>query len=445
MRAEADALGKLNVPGKALYGIQTQRAILNFPSTQKKIIGDYPELIQGLMWCKQAAAQTNMKFGYLSSKRGRAIVRSAAEVLKKQVFGQFPVHYLHGGGGTSANMNANEVLANMAEERLGGKRGNYELVHPNDHVNLHQSTNDVYPTACHIAIILKWKALKTALEGLREALSGRGMELRGQKRVARTCLQDAQEVTFKDLLDGYGSFVKRSTSRLESAVDSLHSVNLGGSFIGRKDDVPGDYFEDIIPNLRAVTGDKRYRRARNLFDAAQNPDDMALCSAQLAILARGLIKIGQDFRLMASGPETGLGEIILASVQPGSSAVPGKVNPVIPEFLMQACFVAIGLDATCQAALCHGELDLNVWESAMVFSILDSMGLLAEAVSVFEKKCVRLFKVNAVINDRNANSFIPMLMRATHKFGYACIEQICREAAGDYDRIRKLLADRNLL
>jgi aspartate ammonia-lyase len=444
-RLESDLLGSVQVPSDALYGAQTQRAILNFPVEGHKTVGAYPSLIRGLMAVKEAAARVNRDNGFLPKEKADAIVKAARLVMRERLFDQFPIHCLHGGGGTSANMNANEVLANLAEEILGGKRGGYRLVHPNDHVNLHQSTNDVYPTACHIAIISKWPQLCDAVQRLKETLLERAHELEAEVRLSRTCLQDAVEVSFGDLLRGYVQFIDRSCQRMDAAVDDLHSVNLGGTIIGRKSDVPRAYYEQIVPALIEVVRDPRYRRAVNLFDAAQNIDDMAAVASQLDLFARVLIKMAKDFRLMGSGPEAGLGEIILPAVQAGSSIMPGKVNPVIPEFLIQVCFQVMGANRACQAALEHGELDLNVWESTAVFNILDAIELLTTALRVFESRCVQGFEVNSARNRHHVNSIVPLLTRLAHKHSYSRITAICKEAKGDLTRLRELLSQEGLL
>jgi aspartate ammonia-lyase len=250
------------------------------------------------------------------------------------------------------------------------------------------------------------------------------------------------DTSFRDLFQGYVGFLRRSTQRLERAVQRLHGVNLGGTIVGRREDVPALYFQQIIPVLQEVTSDPDYHRTENLFDAAQNPDDMVAVSAQLALLARGLIKIAKDFRLLGSGPEAGLGELLLPPVQPGSSIMPGKVNPVIPEFLMQIGFKVIGNDSTCAAGLDHGELDLNVWESSMVFAILESMELLESGTRAFAERCVQGLSVDAETNARHAETIVPLLTRLAKVHGYAEIAALCREADGDLDRLKALLAER---
>jgi aspartate ammonia-lyase len=339
-RTECDLLGEIEVPRSALYGAQTQRAIINFPLHGERTIGHYVPLVEALLLIKLAAARANGAAGFLSGDKAAAIAKAAELTLEDPPIKQFPVHRLHGGGGTSANMNANEVLANVAEELLGGKRGEYRLIHPNDHVNLHQSTNDVYPTACHIAVLRQWRATRPALEGLIQAFRHKAGALEGQPRLARTCLQDAVEITFADLLGGYAEGLARGVRRVAEAVDRLHTVNLGGTIVGRRSDVPEAYLQAIIPCLREATGDPKCEMAADLFDAAQNPDDVVAVSATLDLLARGLVKVCQDLRLLNSGPEAGLGEVKLPAAQPGSSIMPGKINPVIPEFAIQLCFQA---------------------------------------------------------------------------------------------------------
>ena len=438
-RVEHDFLGGVQVPREALYGAQTQRALDNFPLSGERSIGDYPALAEALLRIKWAAAEANRTAGYLDAEVAGAIVQAARELIGQGAFAHFPIHRLHGGGGTSANMNANEVLANRAEELLGGRRGQYRRVHPNDHVNLHQSTNDVYPTACRMAVIASWPAPAGALEGLGQVLRTQASRFRGEPRVARTCLQDAVSVTYGDLFGGYEAGLARAAGRIARDVDELHAVNLGGTIVGRPHDAPEGYRRQILASLREVSGDPAYRLAPNLFDAAQNPDGMVAVSSGLELLARVLIKIAKDLRLLSSGPEAGLGEIRLPAVQPGSSIMPGKVNPVIPEFVIQCCFQVIGNHAACSGALDHGELDLNIWESLLLFNVLDSMGLLANAAHTLAERCLEEMTVVPESNRRNAQSIIPLLTELVKARGYSAVSRVCREAGGDVEKIRQLL------
>lgn len=438
-RIEKDLLGEIRVPALALHGAQTERAIRNFPLNGVKPLSAYPELVEALMVIKQAAAAANRRNGFLDARRAQAIRRAADAILRNKRFDLFPIHSRHGGGGTSANMNANEVLANLAEERLGGRRGDYRKIHPNDHVNLHQSTNDVYPTACHLAVIARWPLLAKALTDLETDLTKQAARWKREPRLARTCLQDAVETSFGDLFGGYAGFVGRAQRRIAATVDALHAVNLGGTIVGRSIDVPPRYLRSILPELRRVTGNARLRAAPDRFDSAQNLDELVAVSSALDLLARGLIKIAQDFRLLGSGPEAGLGELRLPAVQPGSSIMPGKVNPVIPEFLMQLGFEACGCHTTCLMALDHGELDLNVWESSATCAILDAMALLANGVTAFRVSCLKGVRPDAGMNRRHVQSLIPLLTRLTHEHGYSTVSRWCREAGGEAIKIRERL------
>lgn len=438
-RTESDLLGAVEVPAHAIYGAHTQRAVGNFPTPSAKTIGDYPAMVESLVQVKLAACHANRRLGVLDDTLADVIVRACHKVLDDGLYDAFPIHYLHGGGGTSANMNANEVVANLANLELKGKLGTYNPVHPNDHVNCNQSTNDVYPTACRMSIIASYPRLDAALQQLHQTLVARADELRQYTRIARTCLQDAVDISFGDMLDGYAAFVCRTRQQCSAAVQVLYTVNIGGTIVGRSQDVTEGYRDCVLECLCAVTGDAGYQLADNFFDAAQNADDMASVSAQLAITARGLIKIAQDFRLISSGPEAGFDEIVLPAVQAGSSIMPGKVNPVIPEFLIQACFQSIGNDAACQTAFAMAELDLNIWESTMVFSILDSIRSLSTAVTVFDEKCMRGFTIDQKVNERNADSIIPLLTRLMHQHGYSKISEICKQAGNDIPTLRALL------
>lgn len=384
-RAEFDSIGSVMVPAESLYGIHTARAMANFPLGQERTIGDFPLLVKGLLRIKTAAATANHGCGYLSHESYRAIRLAADRLISNYDPRHFPVHHLHGGGGTSANMNVNEVIANLAEEILGGNRGDYKLVSLLKTVNLNQSTNDVYPTACHLALIWGCQSLCAALDRLTagfQDLESRGKQFR---RMAKTCLQDAVEVSYGDLFEGYSAVVARSIGRIQQAAAGLLFVNLGGTMVGRYEDVPADYFERILPALREETGLTELKRTPCLFDGAQNLDDMANLSSQLALFARSLIKICQDLRLLASGPQFGFREIAFPPVQEGSSFKAGKFNPVILEFVIQACFSVIGNNTACSSAVDHSELDLSVWESLVAFKGLHSMELLDIAISALTK------------------------------------------------------------
>lgn len=441
-RLEADLLGQLALPAEALYGVRTQRALDLFPLAGQRPLGGYPTLIDALLLVKQAAALANQRCGALPADKAQAIFAAAADLLAHPDPALFPVHALHGGGGIAANMNVNEVLANLGEERLGGRRGEYRQLHPNDHVNLNQSTNDVYPTAGHLAVLLQWRRLRPALEALATAFADQAHALRHMRRLARTCLQDAVEITFFDFFSGYVGGLLRGRDRLQAALDRLYAVTLGGTIVGRPADVPPAYFAAILPALREVTGEPRFERPANLFDAFQNPEDLAAVSAELDLLARSLIKQAQDLRLLSSGPEAGLGEISLPAVLPGSSIMPGKINPTIPEFVMQLAFKVQGLHTMVAAGVNHGELDLNIWEGTMLCGLLEAMELLESALTSFAEQCVRGLGVHRERNARNADTLIPWLTRLALQHGYSTVTAICKEARGDDRLLRELLAAR---
>ncbi len=415
-RLEADLLGQLALPAEALYGVRTQRALDLFPLAGQRALGGYPTLIDALLLVKQAAALANQRCGALPADKAQAIFAAAADLLAHPDPALFPVHALHGGGGIAANMNVNEVLANLGEERLGGRRGEYRQLHPNDHVNLNQSTNDVYPTAGHLAVLLQWRRLRPALEALATAFADQAHALRHMRRLARTCLQDAVEITVVEFCSG--------------------------TIVGRPADVPPAYFAAILPALREVTGEPRFERPANLFDAFQNPEDLAAVSAELDLLARSLIKQAQDLRLLSSGPEAGLGEISLPAVLPGSSIMPGKINPTIPEFVMQLAFKVQGLHTMVAAGVNHGELDLNIWEGTALCGLLEAMELLESALTSFAEQCVRGLGVHRERNARNADTLIPWLTRLALQHGYSTVTAICKEARGDDRLLRELLAAR---
>ena len=442
VRIERDSLGDVDVARSALYGAQTARAIANFPLDGQRRLGDHPEVVGGLVAVKVAAARTNAEIGALDPRVAEAIVVGSARLAEEDLGVHFPIHHLHGGGGTSANMNANEVLANLAEEHLGGQRGSYRLVDPLDHVNLNQSTNDVYPTALHIAILERRHELARALDSVSAALRSCTARFGTDVRLARTCLMDAVAVTFGDLLGGYGSAVERCAQRIDRDLDELYRVPLGGTIVGRTDAVPPGYLDRILPHLRSTTGDHHYRHPDDFFDAAQNLDDLVAVSASLAIAAGTLSKIARDLRLLASGPEGGLGELRLPAMQPGSSAMPFKVNPVIPEFVVQLCWKVGANHHLATMGHEQAELDLNVWESAVAFPILESMRLLGTAATTLAERCLAGLEPDVERNRRNADSIIPLVTELKRTHGYRDLADLVRRSGGNAEVLRGLLDER---
>jgi len=379
-------LGARAVPAHALYGIHTVRAVENL-GFSGRILANYPDYIRALATVKKAAARANRDAHVIDARRADAIERACDALLRGEHLAQFPVDMLAGGGSIAVNMNVNEVIANLASEFLGGARGTYRLVHPKLHVSASQSTADVCHTAVRMTVLGRWSGLRRALGRCVGAFRAKAVELRQVVTIARTCLQDAARVSLGELFGGHAEVIERRAGELAQSVRALARINLGGTAIGSGSGAPASYRRAVVMRLNEITGQKFTLRA-NLYDAAQNIDDLAAVSAQIAMLAETLIKIAQDVRLLASGPEGGFGEIILPPVQEGSSIFPGKINPAIPETMIQCCFQVLGCERTTRLALERGELNLNVFEGAAAANVFDSIEMMGRAVALFTERCV---------------------------------------------------------
>src|SRR5918911_269596 len=377
-RIEKDPLGELPVPASALYGVQTMRATQNFPISGLRPLRTF---VTATVWIKKAAALTHRETGRLDAKLADAIVRAADEVLDGQHLEHFVVDVYQAGAGTSHNMNVNEVLANRANELLGARRGEYKLVHPNDHVNMAQSTNDVIPTAIRLGALALLVDLTRAFTSLRDALLDKGREFDDVIKSGRTHLQDAMPIRLGQECRAYGLTIGRNLKRVEQSADYLRDLGIGGSAVGTGVNVEPEYPGLMVKHLRAITG-LELREGEDRVQLMQSMGDAAAFSAQLRTLAVDLGKIASDLRLLASGPRTGLDEIRLPAVQPGSSIMPGKVNPSIPEMVNQVCFQVMGLDTTVAIASEHGQLELNVMMPIIAFNVLLAMRILANAAKV---------------------------------------------------------------
>ena len=441
-RTEQDLIGSIKVPAGVLYGAQTQRAVNLYPLNGEKPLSAYPELIIAMLQGKEAAARTNIAAGELDQTLGLAIL-DAIKLLKNDIPApQFPVHAFHGGGGISTNMNINEVIANLANRNgFGNPLGSYEPIHPNDHINLNNATADALTTACHLAIINKWQGIDLALKNMVQTFDQQGHRWRQILKISRTCLQDAVEINYQQFFSGYSALITRNKQRLQRDVDQLYKINLGANIIGRPGDCSSEFFDHSIASLNQVLGVKDFKRSDNLFDSSQNHDDMVAIASRLDLLARGLIKIAKDFRLMSSGPETGFGEISLPSVQAGSSAMPGKINPTIAEFLVQCCLQACGRCHSVQMTQDHGELDFNVWQAIVINNVLDTMACLENGIDVFTKHCLAGVEPNLQRNQANINTMIPSLMRLKNAKGYSEASKIYQDSGGDIEYVRQYLTD----
>ncbi|MEW6178325.1 MAG: aspartate ammonia-lyase [Chloroflexota bacterium] len=389
IRIEKDSLGEVMVSANALYGAQTQRAVLNFPVSGMR---PYRAFIWSMALIKRAAAEVNHAVGLLDEARAKAIIQAGEEIMAGQWNDQFVVDPFQAGAGTSHNMNTNEVIANRATQILGGKIGEY-LVHPNDHVNMSQSTNDTIPTAIRLGCLWRLDELITTVRKLVEALQSKAVEFDDIVKSGRTHLQDAVPVRLGQEFGAYARAVERDLERIERAAEGLRRLGIGGTATGTGLNAHPEYHRRMVEVLSRVSGLKLYT-SDNLFESMQSMADMADFSASLRTLALTLTRIANDLRLLSSGPATGLDEIRLPAVQPGSSIMPGKVNPVLAEMLNMAMYHIIGLDTAVALASQAGQLELNVMMPIIAHDLFEMMHVMIGAVSAFTDKCVVGIKAN---------------------------------------------------
>jgi aspartate ammonia-lyase len=440
-RAEKDPLGELPVPESALYGVQTVRAVQNFPISGLRPL---PMFVDAVVWIKRSAALTHKETGRLDSKLADAIVAAADEVLGGQHRDQFVVDVYQAGAGTSHNMNVNEVLANRANELLGGRRGAYTPVHPNDHVNMAQSTNDVIPTAIRLGTLALLRDLKPALTGLRDRLLDKGRELDDVIKCGRTHLQDAMPIRLGQEFKAYGISIERNVRRLHDVGDFLLDLGIGGSAVGTGVNVEPQYPALMIRHLRQVTG-LDLREGEDRVQLMQSMGDVAAFSAQLRTVAVDLSKIASDLRLLASGPRTGLDEIVMPAVQPGSSIMPGKINPSIAEMVNQVCFQVIGNDTCVCAAAEHGQLELNVMMPVIAHNVMFSMIILTNAATTLAERCIAGIVANvdqcAYWVERSA----ALATALAPQIGYARAAELSKRSVKENTLIRDLVRKEGVL
>ena len=383
-RVEKDSIGTKDVPENVYYGVQSLRAAENFHITGLNM---HTEIINSLAYIKKAAAITNCEAGLLDKRRTQAIVQACDEILEGKFREDFIVDPIQGGAGTSLNMNANEVIANRAIEILGGKKGDYSVVNPNDHVNCGQSTNDVIPTAGKMTSLRLLKKLKKQLLRLHSALEQKADEFDGVIKMGRTQLQDAVPIRLGQEFKAYSVAILRDLNRMDKAMDEMRTLNMGGTAVGTGLNADESYLRRIVPNLSEISG-MDLVQAYDLIDATQNLDSFVAVSGAVKACAVTLSKIANDLRLMSSGPRAGFGEINLPAKQNGSSIMPGKVNPVIPEVVNQVAFNAIGNDMTITMAAEAGQLELNAFEPIIFYCLFQSIDTIAYAVNTFVDNCV---------------------------------------------------------
>lgn len=436
-RTEYDSLGEKEIPIQAYYGVQTLRAYENFKISGRKT---HKEMIRAIVEIKKAAALTNAAAGVLDGEKAEAVAKACDEILAGGYFKDFIVDAIQGGAGTSLNMNANEVIANRAIELLGGEKGDYTIVHPNDHVNCGQSTNDAYPSAGKIALIRMLKKAIGALETFRDALMKKSQEFKNVIKMGRTQLQDAVPVSFGQSFGAYASAVARDIARFEKAIGALSVLNMGGTAIGTGLNADAYYLKNIVPTLCDVTG-LSLTQAEDLIDATQNLDCFVYVSGIVKACATTLSKIANDLRLMSSGPRTGFAEVNLPPKQNGSSIMPGKINPVIPEVVNQIAFRIMGNDVTVTHVAEAGQLELNAFEPIAFYALFESLEILHNGVNTFRRDCIEGLTVNAEVCEEEVERSIGVVTALCPHLGYARAAAIAKRALKEKRNVREILAE----
>jgi len=441
MRTEKDPLGPKEVPADALYGVQTVRAMENFPISGLRPLWPF---VRGQIWIKKAAAMTHRETGRLEARLADAIITAADEALAGKYDDQFVVDPYQAGAGTSHNMNVNEVLANRANEILGGKRGEYTPVHPNDHVNMAQSTNDTIPTNIRLACLSELGAFVEAFEGLRDALAAKGVEFDDIVKAGRTHLQDAMPIRLGQEFTAYAGSMDRGLRRVVQAADYLRDLGIGGSAVGTGVTVEPRYPELMNRNLREITG-LELRVGEDRIQLMQSMGDVAGFSAAIRTLAVDLSKIASDLRLMVMGPRTGIDEIVLPAVQPGSSIMPGKINPSIAEMVNQVCLQVMGLDTTVSFASEHGQLELNVMMPVIGFNVLLEMRILTNATRVFTDMCVKGITAHREMCEYWVERSAALATALAPQIGYARAAELSKRSVKENVLIRDLVKSEKVL
>lgn len=441
-RIENDSMGDVKVPKGAYYGAQTQRAVENFPVSGLRMPRSF---IRALGLLKKTAAAINRELGLLDETRADAIIQAAGEVREGAHDGQFVVDVFQTGSGTSTNMNANEVIANRAIEILGGSMGKKDPIHPNDHVNLSQSSNDVIPSAIHLAVTEEIeKRLRPALQMLLAALESKANAFDDIVKIGRTHLQDATPIRLGQEFSGYASMVKQGVERLDQIKPHIEELALGGTAVGTGLNAPRGFSERVIEELSEATG-LSFREAENHFQAQGAMDTLVEVSSALKTMAVGLMKIANDLRWLSSGPRCGIGEITLPSVQPGSSIMPGKVNPVIPEAVCQVAAQVMGNDLTVAIGAQAGNFELNVMMPVMAHNLLQSITLLASVAQLFATRCIEGIEANRERCEQLVEESLAMVTALSPRIGYDRAAEIAKTAYERGKTVRELVEEEEVL
>lgn len=433
-RVERDFLGIKEVPSEAYYGIQTLRAVDNFPITGYRI---HPELIIAMGMVKYAAAVSNMETGQLAPAIGEAIAKAALELKDGKLHGQVIVDPIQGGAGTSVNMNINEIVANRALELLGEKKGTYTIISPNSHVNMAQSTNDAFPTAIHVCLLRLIDQLLATMEDLQSAFLSKASEFESVIKMGRTHLQDAVPIRLGQEFAAYGKLLGRDIKRVRHTKEHLYEVNMGATAVGTGLNAEPQYIQKVVHVLAEVSG-LPLKNSDHLVDGTQNTDIFTEVSSALKICVTNMSKVANDLRLMASGPRAGLGEISLPARQPGSSIMPGKVNPVICEVVNQTAFQVIGNDLTITMASEAGQFELNVMEPVMVFNLIQSLSIMNNAFRVFRTLCIEGIEANIQRCRDYVEQSVGIITALNPHLGYEAVSLIAKEAVETGKSVREL-------
>ncbi|MEM5632375.1 aspartate ammonia-lyase [Bacillus toyonensis] len=434
-------LGEKEVPSVAYYGVQTLRAVENFPITGYRI---HPSLITAMAIVKKAAALANMDTGYLAKDIGQEIAEAAQEIVDGKFHDQFIVDPIQGGAGTSINMNTNEVIANRALERMGYEKGEYAKISPNTHVNMAQSTNDAFPTGIHIATLMMLEELLITMEELHAAFRTKAKEFDHVIKMGRTHLQDAVPIRLGQEFEAYSRVLARDIKRIKQSRQHLYEVNMGATAVGTGLNANPTYIEHVVKHLRTFSGFPLVG-AEHLVDATQNTDAYTEVSAALKVCMMNMSKIANDLRIMASGPRVGLAEIQLPARQPGSSIMPGKVNPVMAEVINQVAFQVIGNDHTICLASEAGQLELNVMEPVLVFNLIQSISIMNNGFRVFREYCIKGITANEELLKQYVEKSVGIITAVNPHIGYEAASRIAREAIETGKSVRELCLEHGVL
>ena len=440
-RMEYDSVGGKQVPVDAYYGVLSLRAMENFNITGRTI---HPEMIVSLALLKKACAIANAEAGVLEQRIADAISQACDCIVSGQYHDQFIVDPIQGGAGTSMNMNANEVIANIAIELLGGQKGDYSIVHPNDHVNYGQSTNDIIPSAGKMTTLVLLRKLEKNLVVLVDALEEKAREFDGVIKMGRTQMQDAVPIRLGQEFKAYATAVARGLERIRRGKNELLTINMGGTAIGTGLNADEAYFETIVSTLNTLTG-IRFTQATDLVDSTQNIDGFAAISGNLKVCAIAMSKIANDLRLMSSGPRTGFGEINLPAKQNGSSIMPGKVNPVIPEVVSQVAYKIVGNDMCIAMAAEAGQLELNAFEPVVFESLFQSITMLSGAADTFVVNCINGITANEERCRELVDMSVGTITALCPHIGYARAAKIAKEALATGISVKQLVLDQKIL